>query len=399
MASHLKGLHQIKLVKNEKYQKSGLKSFGQLVRKYEITPTMPCPFTVVHELVEEGEHQFLRRFQPRTHKSNSNTVTHMVKKDSSGKVGHVDTEDVQNDSEYLAQIQIGTPPQTLSVWSTSLPNDLKNRNAGAHNLFDPSKSSTWKACDGRWKIGYGDGSTAQGTVGNDLVTVGGLNVQNQGVEIAAQLSQSFETNKGDGLMGLAFGVLNTVRPQPVHTPVENMILQSDIPKDAELFTAYLTNRIDGVPPCYTFGYIDQVDSTAVTINGNRLPLAGNSAIMDTGTTLAMVDDQTCKNIYAAIPGARYDANQGGWVYPSSTDRNSLPEIRLDIGGHDVIIDRDDIGFADAGGWIYGGFQSRGNMSFSIFGDTVLKSMYAIFDQGQERFGFVQKADLQATQCK
>lgn len=33
MASQLKGLHQIKLVKNEKYQKAGLKSFGHLVRK------------------------------------------------------------------------------------------------------------------------------------------------------------------------------------------------------------------------------------------------------------------------------------------------------------------------------------------------------------------------------
>lgn len=137
--------------------------------------------------------------------------------------------------------------------------------------------------------------------------------------------------------------------------------------------------------------------------------------MDTGTTLAVVDDQTCKNIYAAIPGARYDPNQGGWVYPSSTDRNSLPAIAIDIGGHDIIIDKDDIGFADVGGWMYGGFQSRGNMSFSIYGGSVLKSMYAIFDQvsqdisiakfvadnlqGKERFGFVQKADLQANQFK
>lgn len=56
------------------------------------------------------------------------------------------------------------------------------------------------------------------------------------------------------------GTINTVRPHPVHTPVENMMQRSDIPKTAALFTAYLTNHIDGVPPCYTFGYIDQVRS-------------------------------------------------------------------------------------------------------------------------------------------
>ena len=72
-------------------------------------------------------------------------------------------------------------------------------------MFDPSKSSTWKPLQGQsWTIRYGDGSTASGSVGSDLVTVGGLKVQNQGVEIAEQLSESFESNKGDGLMGLAF---------------------------------------------------------------------------------------------------------------------------------------------------------------------------------------------------
>lgn len=41
---------------------------------------------------------------------------------------------------------------------------------------------------------------------------------------------------------------------------------------------------------------------------------------------------------------------------------------------------------------YGGIQSRGNLSFSIYGCSVLKGMYAIFDQGKQRFGWVQKDD-------
>lgn len=41
--------------------------------------------------------------------------------------------------------------------------------------------------------------------------------------------------------------------------------------------------------------------------------------------------------------------------------------------------------------VYGGIQSRGSMTFDIYGDVVLKSIYAIFDQGNTRFGAVQRA--------
>lgn len=93
----------------------------------------------------------------------------------------------------------------------------------------------------KWQIQYGDGSTASGTVGTDTVIIGGLSVENQAVELASTLAPSFEETAGDGLLGLAFGSINTVKPNPVHTPVENMITQSDIPPESQLFTAYLTN--------------------------------------------------------------------------------------------------------------------------------------------------------------
>jgi hypothetical protein len=51
------------------------------------------------------------------------------------------------------------------------------------------------------------------------------------------MSAQFVQGAGDGLLGLAWGSINTVTPKPVQTPVENMISQEDIPKTAELFTA------------------------------------------------------------------------------------------------------------------------------------------------------------------
>lgn len=88
-----------------------------------------------------------------------------------------------------------------------------------------------------WRISYGDGSSASGTVGTDNVTIGGLTITNQAIELANRMSTEFQQGTGDGLLGLAWPAINTVKPKVVATPVENMITQDDIPKSAELFTA------------------------------------------------------------------------------------------------------------------------------------------------------------------
>jgi hypothetical protein len=99
-------------------------------------------------------------------------------------------------------------------------------------------------------------------VGTDNVTIGGLTIKNQAIELAKQMSAQFVQGTGDGLLGLAFGSINTVTPHRVQTPVENMISQEDIPKSAELFTAYLGSWRDASGTTqsesfYTFGFIDQ----------------------------------------------------------------------------------------------------------------------------------------------
>lgn len=213
-----------------------------------------------------------------------------------------------------------------------------------------------------------------------------------------------------------------MKPKAVKTPVENMITQEDIPKESELFTCYLgswrdVDEEDHGESFYTFGYIDQdvlqrcgvsephyvpIDSSkgfwefkseSATVAGKTIARSGNYAIADTGTSLALVDDKLCEAIYAAIPDARFDKKVQGWVFPIGTPVSKLPTITVAVGEKQFEIQKEDFGFASVGGGMqYGGIQSRGDSKFDILGDTWLKAIYAIFDQGNKRFGAVQRIE-------
>ena len=132
------------------------------------------------------------------------------------------------------------------------------------NTFNPWKSSTLQLAEGkRWTITYGEGDSTKGDVGTDLVDIGGLVIQDQAVELARDLSYHFSLVNFDGILGLGFPAINMVTttdgehdPQPT-LPV-NMINQSDIPKEAELFTSCFYDHLDhrNRKSFFTFGFID-----------------------------------------------------------------------------------------------------------------------------------------------
>lgn len=426
-------LQRIVRVPNAKYQRNGTKSYVYLLNKYKFNPTQEGVYFFANKAHHQGKFGISKLSGGKTHMART-----LLKKEtptaSDAQAGEVTADDQQNDSEYLCPVTIGTPGQTFNLdfdtgssdlwlFSTELPKSTISQAGNDHTIYDPKKSSTYKATKGSsWKISYGDGSSASGTVGTDNVTIGGLTIKNQSIELAKTLSAQFASGVGDGLLGLAWPSINTVTPNPVPTPVANMITQDDIPQDQELFTAHLGSWRDANAPdkgisFYTFGYIDQdvlndanvtepyytpVDnsqgfwqfaSASATVNGTNIDRSGNTAIADTGTTLALVDDNTCKQIYAAIPGSTYDSQQQGYTFPSSVTPDQLPVVTFAVGDQQFAVPKEALAFADAGnGNVYGGIQSRGDMSFDILGDSFLKGIYAIFDQGNTRFGAVQRAD-------
>ena len=179
--------------------------------------------------------------------------------------------------------------------------------------------------------------------------------------------------------------------------------QRNIPIDKQLFTAYLSSYRDAKDrdhkSFYTFGFIDkkavggqpihyadvdssqglwQFQSTTATISDRQVARFDNTAVADTGSSLALIDDSVCAAIYDAIPGARYEPKVQGYIFPTNTTISQLPLVSFAVSDQEFAIQKEDLAFSDAGdGFTYGGIQSRGDLSFDVFGDTFLKSVYSV----------------------
>ncbi|KAF3924569.1 Penicillopepsin [Orbilia brochopaga] len=325
-----------------------------------------------------------------------------------------------SDIEYTVPVSIGTPAQTFNlnfdtgssdlwVFSTTQPTtQTKN-----HRVYSPTKSSTFKILSGyNWKIQYADGSGAAGTVGSDKVAVGAASVTSQLVGLPTTASNNFVQGGNDGLLGLAFGKLNTIRPKQSKTFFENVMASLS----NKLFTAYLRHAAVG---SYDFGYIDKSKylsaSSAIqytpinTQNGwwefpskyykvsgkNYTISAAATGIADTGTTLMLISGTAASTYYGTIKGAQNNPQVGGYIVPCAS-ANSLPPFYFNVGPYVAsvsganIIYGSSLGTLNGVSYCFGGLQPITGNQF-IFGDVFFKQNFAVFDYGNLQFGFAPHA--------
>ena len=111
-----------------------------------------------------------------------------------------------------------------------------------------------------------------------------------------------------------------------------------------------------------------------------------TGISDTGTTLILMGDSAVDTYYASVSGAKYNSQQGGYVFPCSA---KLPTLSIRIGPTNyATIPASLLNFGSAGGSsCFGSLQSVGGGSQNIYGDVFFNAYYGIFDARGPRFGF------------
>lgn len=316
--------------------------------------------------------------------------------------GSATTTPEANDEEYLTPVNVGgttlnldfdTGSADLWVFSAELPSAEQS----GHALYKPSNGT--KLSGASWSISYGDGSSASGDVYKDTVSVGSVKATGQAVEAASKISAQFTKDKNnDGLLGLAFSSINTVKPKAQTTFFDTVKSSLASP----LFAVTLKHNAPGT---YDFGFIDKskytgslayadVDNsqgfwefTADSYSVGSSKGSSIKGIADTGTTLLLLDDEVVSAYYKQVQGAQQDSSAGGYTFDCSS---KLPDFTVTISGYDAVVPGDLINFAPASegsSTCLGGIQSNSGIGFSIFGDIFLKSQYVVFDSNGPRLGF------------
>ncbi|KPM42973.1 Endothiapepsin [Neonectria ditissima] len=416
----------VRQVKNPKYTRDGRRALAKAYRKYGVT--LPASLA---SSTHDGR---------ALHRRND--------------TGSATTLPVQNDSEWLTPVEIGTPPKTFQMDFDTGSSDLwvysaQAAAAGGQTQYVASDSSTSKQLDGAsFEIQYGDGSAAAGHVVQDKVSIGGLAVSAQAVEVADEVTASFaEQQDLDGLVGLAFSSINTVQPQQQNT----FFASANAEQGVGLFTADLQQDAPGT---YNFGFINEsaftgeiaytdVDSTgglwnftssgfSVGDSNSSLSQTPITGIADTGTTLLLLPGEVNQAYYSQVQGAQLDEAAGGFTFPCDAQ---LPDFSFGVGKAAVTIPGAFMNFAplqttsNAGkrfvplhtaassssvgkrsrkfrggksvisaaqntGMCFGGLQSSDSAGINIFGDIALKAAFVVFDGANSRIGFAKK-DLPA----
>lgn len=279
-------------------------------------------------------------------------------------VGLVTATPESGDVEYLAPVQIGG--QTLNLDFDSGSSDLwvfntqlSAQSTQGHQVFDPTQSSTFNMINGAtFSISYGDGSGAAGNVGTDTVVIGGATVTSQAIELATAVSQSFaQDTANNGLVGLAFSKLNTVRPQQQKTFFDNVmpslaepVFTADLRKDAvgayefgRIDTTKFTGDMAWIPVNTTQGFWQFATSGFAVGDGEQQATTAAQAIADTGTTLMLVSQEVADGYYSQVDGAVNDDQVGGFTVPCDA---TLPDLVVDVAGiYQATVKGEDIVFA------------------------------------------------------
>ncbi|KAF7365422.1 Acid protease [Mycena venus] len=305
---------------------------------------------------------------------------------------------------WFGTITVGTPPQTLTVdfdtgsSDTFLPAVGCDATCDGHTLYDPAASSTAVNTTDPFFLQFGAGN-ATGFVFTDTVTIAGLTAQSQAVGASNHYSVEFEVDNfpPDGLVGMAFPALAVFGDNPLFTTLAD---QGTVPpvfgvKLADTGSELFLGGVDTALFTGAFRNVSLIEEDFYALNlqaldvNNKVVATANGvvAIVDTGTTLLIGDDEGVEILYSAIPGSK-DASAilgpGFFTVPC----NRIPTVGIELGNQvfNVAPAIFNLGVLEGNDCV-GGVTSLDGVPFWVLGDIFLRNFYTVFDQGNARVGF------------
>ncbi|KAF2860368.1 acid protease [Piedraia hortae CBS 480.64] len=358
---------------------------------------------------------------------------------------------------YYANVTVGTPPQDqvviLDTGSSDLYFDASTasscsggeRGSCRGGTFDHSKSNSYKvvAQSPAFNTSFGDGTTAYGPFGEDVVGIGDLRIKNVQFGLAETVNST--TGYAVGLMGVGYGFNEATDHSYPNIP-EVLTLSGAI--NSRLYSVYLND--DDSTGSILFGGIDKSKYTGDLVTINLLPDARTGTVFQFITTVtdlsATVGGKTSSlfsggtntiqaygNDDQSLP-VLLDTGSAAWELPSSyysrLFKPAFPYIRKDFTCPCSVRNRDDSVTLTIGGAVKITVKARDFITpyydpetnqavpdtvdsgdtlclsmiqpgqslgtgFMVLGDAILRSMYVVFDLDQGQVSIAQ-AKLNST---
>ncbi|KAJ7270727.1 acid protease [Mycena haematopus] len=316
--------------------------------------------------------------------------------------------DEEDDVEWAGTISIGTPGQKFLIDFDTGSSDLwvpssscKSSTCSSKSKYRASSSSTGAKQSGTFSIEYGDGSSVSGPVYQDTVSVAGVVATKQLFSPVTTLSSSFADDPTDGILGLAFPAISSLKNGVPFFNTANQegtvsanqfgfLLASN---GSELFlggtdaTKY-TGELEFHDVDTTSGFW-QVTGVKAKV-GTTTVVSGIETIIDSGTTIMYGPPASVKKLYAAVEGAKlFDSENGYYSFPCATP----PQIAFNWGGQDWVISAANInlGQTEEGSSLCVGALAGQDIGLGdnvwLLGDSFMKNVYTAFDFGEEAVGF------------